>query len=71
VRSKLIDDLDDHFMQQSMFVALGVVHPQYWMQKGCKASFGKYLEIMKGFYCEVKSTKVGDGTKHFMPLSDR
>lgn len=31
---------------------------------------GMQLDILKGFYCEVKSMKVRDGTKHIMPLLD-
>lgn len=38
---------------------------------GCVESFDKHIDIWKGFFCEVKSTNMGDGTKHFMPLLDR
>ena len=35
-----------------------------------QGNFWWHLVILKGFYCEVKSMKVGDGMKHFMPLLD-
>ena len=53
-----------------MLDALSVLYPQYWIEEGCKESFGKHLDTLKGFYCEVNSTKVGDGKKIFIPLLD-
>ena len=38
--------------------------------RGMQGNFWWHLVILKGFYCEVKSMKVGDGMKHFMPLLD-
>ena len=71
MRSKLIDELDDHFPQQLVLDALGVVYPQFLMHERCKESFESHLDILKGFYCEVKPTKRGNGTKQFTPLLGR
>ena len=54
------DELDDHFQQQLVFEVLGVVYTAILDARGMQGFIlGKHLDISKGFYCEVESTKVG------------
>ena len=39
IETKLIDELDEHFPQQSMLDALGIVYMQYWMQERLQGIF--------------------------------
>ena len=51
---KLMDEMAGRFPDHNLMDALGIVYPQYWLQRDCAASFRKHLDIIKDFYGEPK-----------------
>lgn len=46
--------------------AMGIIYPQYWLQKDCEESFPKHLQVLENFYCEPKYAVV-EKVKHLVP----
>ena len=65
-------ELKARFLAQTIMDALGVVYPQYWLQKlALEISFRKHLDVLKNFYGEAQWVG-NDDSKHLIPaLLDR
>jgi hypothetical protein len=46
----LIKELDARFPEQTIFNAMGIIYPQYWLQAYVNMFFPKHLEVLKKIY---------------------
>jgi hypothetical protein len=56
-----ISQLDRRFPNCDIMEALGIVFPQYWLQDKCDDLFLIHLQIIKDWFCGVRSVVVGSG----------
>lgn len=52
-----ITKLDRHFVDSKLMNALGIIHPQFWMQLDVNSSFSLHMNVIKKNYCELKKVK--------------
>jgi hypothetical protein len=57
----LISQLDRGFPNYEIMEALGIVFSQYWLQDKCDELFHVHLQVIKGWFCGMRSMVVGSG----------
>jgi hypothetical protein len=57
----LISQLKRRFPDYDIMEALGVIFPQYWLQDTCDDLFRVHLQVLKDWFCGVRSVVVGSG----------
>jgi hypothetical protein len=57
----LISQLDRRFPNCEIMEALGIVFPQYWLQDKCDELFPVHLQVIKGWFCRMRTMAVGSG----------
>jgi hypothetical protein len=52
-----ITKLDRHFVDSKLMNALGIIHPQFWMQLHVDSFLSLHINVIKKNYCELKKVK--------------
>ena len=52
--AQLIQELQRRFPEHAVLDALGIIYPQYWLQKDAEITFSKHLDVLKNWYCNTK-----------------
>jgi hypothetical protein len=61
VAELLISQLDRRFPNCEIMEALEIVFPQYWLQDKCDELFPVHLQVIKGWFCGMRTMAVGSG----------
>jgi hypothetical protein len=56
-----ISQLERRFPDCDIMEALGVIFPQYWLQDTCDDLFPVHLQVLKDWFCGMRSVVVGSG----------
>ncbi len=57
VPNMFITKLDRHFVDSKSMNALGILHPQFWMQLDVNSFLSLHINVIKRHYCELKKVK--------------
>lgn len=54
VAHDIVQEVNLHFHESTIYNAIGVLYPQYWLQPRVKLSFQTQLDVLKGYIANAK-----------------